>query len=87
MPSPVGTSTASLPDGAVMDTMTVVMGQMRITVPHVVQPPAHPTSSLAPMETASPKRGCVMPSMTVVMVRMRESAVSIEDFGGSSGNT
>lgn len=80
MPSPVGTSTASLLDGAVMDMMIVVMVPTKITAPHVVQPPAHPTYSLAPMETASQKRGCAMPSTTVAMVLMRDSAVSIEEF-------
>lgn len=84
MPSPVGTSTASLLVGAVMGMMTVVMGQMRITAPHVFQPPARRANSLALTETASQKHGCAMPSVTVVMVLMRDSAVSTEDFGGNS---
>lgn len=79
MPSLVGTSTASLLDGAVMGMMTVVMDPMRITAQPVVQPPAHLTSLLAPMETASRKHGSVMPLMTVGMVLMRDIAVSIEE--------
>lgn len=76
MPSPVGTSTASLLDGAVTDTTIVVMGLMKITAPHVDQPPAHRTFFLAPTETVSQKHGCAMPSTTVVMDLMRETAVS-----------
>lgn len=87
MPSPAGTSTASLLVGAVMGMMTVVMEPMRITAPHMFQPPACPANSLALTETASQKHGCAMPSMTVAMVLMRDSAVSTEDFGGNSENT
>lgn len=87
MPSPVGTSTASLLVGAVMDMMTVVMEPMRITAPHVFQPPACPANLHALMETASQKHGCAMPSMTVAMDLMRDSAVSTEDFEGNSENT
>ncbi len=86
MPSPAGTSTVSLLDGAVMGMMTVVMGPMRITAPHGFQLPAHPANLLALTETASQKHGCAMPSMTVAMDLMRDSAVSNEDFGGNSEN-
>lgn len=77
MLSPVETSTASLLDGAVMDIMTAVMGLMRITALHVVQPPALQTSFPAPMEIVCQNHGCAMRSMTAVTVLMRETAMSL----------
>lgn len=75
MLSPVTTSTAYTPAGAVTALTTVVMVQMKQTVPLVSRPPVQLPTSPVIMTSAFLKTGCVMVTMTAAMAQTSKTAV------------